>query len=122
MDKNQYKQARDAMCRLIDKARLSEASVLAGGVMWREGEPETVCTAGVNIPSDGGETAAGMTALLLFSVLAGQFEDPAGRLVALDAASEFVRMLIERNPQARGFSELSDFGQGLPDMPAPPVQ
>ena len=122
MNRAKYKEARDAMCRLLDKARLEDASALVAGLVWREGEPETVCTAGVNIPDDGGETASGMTALLLYSVLARQFDDAAGRLVALDAATEFVRMLIERNPQARDFSELSDFGQGLPDMPAPPVQ
>ena len=119
MDKTKYKEARDAVCRLIDKARLKEASVLAGGVMWREGEPESVCTAGVEIPDM--ETASGMIALLLFSLL-GQFEDAEDRLCALGAAEGFVRMLIERNPQARCFSDLTDFGGGLPDMPAPPVQ
>ena len=117
MDKTQYKKARDAMCRLIDKARLNGASVLAGGIMWREGEPEEVCTAGVEIPDM--ETATGMIALLLFSML-GQFEDAEDRIFALGAAEGFVRMLIERNPQARKFSDLTDLGGGLPDMP--PVQ
>ena len=119
MDKTKYKEARDAMCRLLDKARLKEASALVGGVVWREGEPEEVCTAGVEIPDM--ETASGMIALLLFSLL-GQFEDAEDRLFALGAAEGFVRMLIERNPQARKFTDLTDFGGNLPDMPAPPVQ
>ena len=119
MDKKEYKLARDAMCRLIDRARLKEASVLAGGIMWREGEPEEVCTAGVEIPDM--ETATGMIALLLFSLL-GQFEDAEDRIFALGAAEDFVRMLIERNPEARSFSDLTDFGGDLPDTPAPPVQ
>jgi len=119
MGKTKYKEARDAVCRLIDRARLKDASVLVGGIMWREGEPETVCTAGVEIPDM--ETGSGMIALLLFSLL-GQFEDAEDRLLALGAAEGFVRMLIERNPQARKFADLTDFGNGLPDMPAPLVQ
>lgn len=121
MDKNQYREMRSAICRLVDMARIEEASALVAGIAWREGEPENVCTAGVNIPS-GGETATGMVALLLFSVLGRQFKHAEDRLLALDAASEFVRMLIERNPQARNFTDLTDFGDGLPDMPDPPVQ
>ena len=119
MDKKKYKEARDTVCRLIDSARLKEASVLVGGIMWREGEPEKVCTAGVEIPDM--ETASGMIALLLFSLL-GQFEDAEDRLFALGAAEGFVRMLIERNPHARNFSELTDFGQGLPELHGSPVQ
>ena len=119
MDKAKYKKARDAMCGLIDKARLKEASVLAGGVMLCEGEPETVCTAGVEIPDM--ETASAMIALLLFSLL-GQFENAEDRLFALGDVEDFVRTLIERNPQARVFTDITDFGNGLPDMPVPPVQ
>ena len=122
MDKKKFKEARDAVCRLIDKARLSEASLLVGALSWREGEPETVCCAGVDIPDDGGETAAGMVALLLYSFLARQFAEPEDKLMALDAASGFVRMLIERNPQARDVTELKDFGQNLPELLSPPLQ
>ena len=122
MDKKKFKEARDAVCRLIDKARLSEASLLVGALSWREGEPETVCCAGVDIPDDGGETVAGMTALLLYSILARYFAEPEERLVALDAASSFVQMLIKSNPQARNVAELSGFGQNLPELLSPPLQ
>lgn len=122
MDKKKFKEARDAVCRLIDKARLSEASLLVGALSWREGEPETVCCAGVDIPDDGGETVAGMTALLLYSILARHFVEPEERLVALDAASSFVQMLIKSNPQARNVAELSGFGQNLPELLSPPLQ
>lgn len=122
MDKKKFKEARDAVCRLIDKARLSEASLLVGALSWREGEPETVCCAGVDIPDDGGETVAGMTALLLYSILARHFAEPEERLVALDAASSFVQMLIKSNPQARNVAELSGFGQNLPELLSPPLQ
>ena len=122
MDKKEFKEARDAVCRLIDKARLSEASLLVGALSWREGEPETVCCAGVDIPDDGGETVAGMTALLLYSILARHFAEPEERLVALDAASSFVQMLIKSNPQARNVAELSGFGQNLPELLSPPLQ
>ena len=122
MDKKKFKEARDAVCRLIDKARLSESSLLVGALSWREGEPETVCCAGVDIPDDGGETVAGMTALLLYSILARHFAEPEERLVALDAASSFVQMLIKSNPQARNVAELSGFGQNLPELLSPPLQ